>query len=341
MSIIFEANQAYKNVRVIPESEHQDTVGCFGRTVQDAVYVLDAMYGPDPLDNYTSAQVGNTPRGGYSQFITDKTALKNAVFGLPWMSFWQYAEEDQIQVLTSIIDLIRSLGATVINGTEILDYETIVSPDGWNWDYGTTRGYPNESEFTVVKVDFYNNIAKYLSEVTNTDVKTLADIVDYNNNNDGTEGGTPYLNGGIPQFWSGQDAFLESLATGGIYNETYWQALNFTQTTTKTGIDHALTAYSNGTRLSGLLVPPDVGQTYQIAAQAQYPMITLPAGYRSNGMPYGLAIMQTMWAEAELVRWGSAIEDLIKSPEGAQLGVGRRRPEWNGYLDRNLINFDL
>lgn len=46
-----------------------------------------------------------------------------------------------------------------------------------NRDYGTTRGYPNESEYTVVKVDFYNNIKTYLSELKNTDIRSLEDIV--------------------------------------------------------------------------------------------------------------------------------------------------------------------
>lgn len=50
-------------------------------------------------------------------------------------------------------------------------------------------------------------------------------------------------------------------------DETYYQALHFCQTTTRSGgIDAALNY--NGRQLSALLVPPDVGQTYQIAAQA-------------------------------------------------------------------------
>lgn len=262
------------------ESEHQDSVGAFGRTVRDAVYVLDAMYGPDDNDNYTSAQVGHTPdkaAGGYSQYLSNSSVLANATFGLPWLSFWQYCDEQQLDQLTRLVAHLQKLGATIINGTEILNYETIVSPDGWNWDYGSTRGYPNESEYTVVKVDFYNNIATYLSEVNNTNVRTLQDIVQFNYDNDAYEGGYPYGvaddNGtnvptgqGIQQFWGGQDSFLASLATGGVRNETYYQALNFTQSTTKAGIDHALTAYS-ASPLSGLLVPPDVGQSYQIAAR--------------------------------------------------------------------------
>lgn len=59
----------------------------------------------------------------------------------------------------------------------------------------------------------------------------------------------------------------------------------------------------------------------------QYPVITNSVGYHDqkgdDGMPYGLALTQTMWAEAELVRWSSAIEDLIGT-EGEALGVERR-----------------
>lgn len=48
-------------------------------------------------------------------------------------------------------------------------------------DYGATRGFANESEFTVVKVDFYNDIKKYLAELDNTDIRSLEDIVKYVN----------------------------------------------------------------------------------------------------------------------------------------------------------------
>ncbi|KAH8908309.1 amidase signature enzyme [Coniochaeta sp. PMI_546] len=321
---------------VIPESEHQDTVGTFGRTVRDAVYALDAIYGVDPLDNYTISQEGNTPKGGYSQFLTTKDALKGATFGIPWNSFWIYADEEQRRILKALLCLISGAGATIINGTEILDYEILVSPNGWNWDYGGTRGYPNESEYTVVKVDFYNNIKTYLSELQNTNIRSLEDIVQYNYDNDGSEGGNPWPLG-IPAFYSGQDGFLASLDTKGVKDEIYFQALNFSQTSTRVGIDTALSF--NGRRLSGLLVPPDVGQTYQIAAQAGYPMITLPAGFHSStGMPFGLAIMQTAWGESELVRWGSAIEDLQLS---SGIPYKRTLPKWYGYLQRNIPVLNL
>ena len=42
---------------VIPESEHQDTVGVLARSVADAAAVLGTIAGVDPRDNYTWAQV--------------------------------------------------------------------------------------------------------------------------------------------------------------------------------------------------------------------------------------------------------------------------------------------
>lgn len=314
---------------VVPESEHQDSVGTFGRTVRDAVYALDAIYGIDPRDEYTLPQQGKTPKGGYAQFLTTKDSLAGATFGLPWESFWVYADEAQKQVLGQVLELISAAGATIINGTEILDYETLVSPNGWDWDWGTTRGFPNESEFTVIKVDFYNNINTYLSELQNTPIKTFADIIQYNIDNVGSEGGLPGVH---PAFASGQDNFIASFETNGTKDETYMQALEFTGESTRRGIDVALTA--SGAKLDGLLVPPDVGQSYQIAAQAGYPVITVPVSvHEDSGMGYGLAIMQTAYAEAELVKWASAIEDL-------QLTSGtpfkRTLATWRGYLERNI-----
>ena len=353
---------------MIPESTHQDTVGTFARTVRDAVYSLDAIYGVDAGDNYTSAQIGKTPSGGYTQFLSTKEALKGAVFGLPWKSFWSLADPAQQTQLLSLISLIQSAGATIINGTELPNYQTIVSPDGWNWDYGTTRGYPNESEYTVVKVDFYNNIQSYLSELQNTDINSLEDIVQYNIDNVGSEGGLPNVH---PAFASGQDGLLASLASKGIMDETYYQALSFCQRSTREdGIDAAL--HHHGTQLSALLVPPDVAQTYQIAAQAGtlppslissihssfppsyicssfitnpaplrpgYPMITLPAGINAaTGMPYGLALMNTAWSEGTLVRYASAIEDLQRT---AGTVYKRTLPKWFGYRERNVPVLNL
>ncbi|KAL8982571.1 MAG: hypothetical protein Q9205_002962 [Flavoplaca limonia] len=313
---------------VVPESEHQDTVGIIARTVRDAAYALDAIYGVDLRDNYTFAQRGNTPSKGYAAALENRNALRGAKFGLPWKSFWTFADAEQQSILLDLVDQIRTAGAFIINNTEITDYQTLVSPDGWNWDYGTTRGRPNESEYTYIKVDFYNNLRSYLSELSNTSIRSVDDVINFNNQHPYAEGAEPGLN---PAFASGQDGLLASAATQGIMNETYFQALHFCQSRTRQGIDDALRS-SRSVKLDALLVPPDVGQTYQIAAQAGYPMITIPAGVHSkSGMPFGLALMGTAFGESELLRTASAIEDLQRVEGG-----GRARPQWKGLGVENV-----
>lgn len=296
--------------------------------MRDGAYCLDGIYGSDPRDNYTLIQ--KAPPHGFSQYLTNKTALNGALFGLPWLSFWQYAPQAQQQQLYELINLIQGAGATIINGTELPHWQTIVSPNGWNWDYGTIRGYSNESEYTYVKTDFYNDIAAYLSELNNTDIRSLEDIIQFNIDNAGSEGGLPNFH---PAFISGQDGFYASVKTKGIMDDTYWQALEFCRRTTREeGIDAAL--YNNGTQLEALLVPSDVAQTCQIAAQAGYPMITIPAGVNiETGMPFGLSLMGTAWSESTLIKYASAIEDM-------QISTGikykRTSPRWLDYKKRNI-----
>jgi amidase len=102
-----------------------------------------------------------------------------------------------------------------------------------------------------------SDIAAYLSELENTNIHSLQDIVDYNIANVGTEGGLPGIH---PALGSGQDGFLASLNTSGIMAETYYQSLAFCQRSTREdGINAALNYFGNGTKLNALLVPPDVG----------------------------------------------------------------------------------
>lgn len=66
---------------VIPISEHQDTVGPMVRTVKDAAYVLQAIAGKDPYDNYTSA-IPRTPLPDYVA-ACKLSGLKGKRIGVP------------------------------------------------------------------------------------------------------------------------------------------------------------------------------------------------------------------------------------------------------------------
>jgi len=249
--------------------------------------------------------------------------------GLPWLSFWQWAPPVQLEQLGDILDILKQEGAIIVNGTEIPSRNLTIQEGGfWDWNMGVTlRGRANESELTVVVVDFYNNIRDYLSELTNTPHKLLDDIIQYNFANDGSEGGTPGL---APPFSSGQDTFLLSLETKGNQNETYFQALNFIHTQAREkGIDGAL--HNIGHPVDVLLAPPDVGASYQISAQAGYPVVTVRGGVdntpEGSGMPFGLSILGTAWSEGKLITAASAIEDALDTR-----GIKRPLPEYRDYL---------
>ncbi|KAK1703239.1 amidase signature domain-containing protein [Colletotrichum acutatum] len=115
--------------------------------------------------------------------------LHNATFGIPWNSFWAIANEETKAQLGSLINLIQENGGTIINGTEITNHVTVVNKAGWDWNWQGKIGHPEKSEYTVVLVDFDNNIKKYLSELQNTKMRSLEDIIKFNYENDGTEGG--------------------------------------------------------------------------------------------------------------------------------------------------------
>lgn len=78
------------------------------------------------------------------------------------------------------------------------------------------------------------------------------------------------------------------------------------------------------------------GAGQQLAAQAGYPIISIPVGVdgpEKGGRPFGLSFQQTAWGEAALVRWASAVEDLLV--EG---GWGRPRP---GYREFGATNIPI
>ena len=176
-------------------------MGPFGRTVQDATLALEAMVGMDRRDNYTSAQRNNVPEdGNYRQFLADKGVLAGAVFGIPWETIWKTpSAANDIDPLAEIIDKLREAGAIVVNGTEMLHSITSIRE----------RPYLQHFRYRW-DVDLMHDLPAYLSELENTEIRTVQDIVDYNLRYQEVEGG---IAGTVPGFWQGQDGFHQALAT--------------------------------------------------------------------------------------------------------------------------------
>ncbi|PMD51277.1 amidase family protein [Hyaloscypha bicolor E] len=303
---------------VIPESPSMDTIGPFGRSVEDATIVLDIIHErratiDTHIDRLVSISVQNSCPGLYTSWLSKKDALKGARFGIPWKRVWERASKNatkglEYDSLMELIEKIEKAGALVIK-VNFPSAEEIVSPGGWDWEFGDGKTGSRLSEFQVVRTEFYRNLRSYLSGLEENKIHLLEDVVAYNVQHTAKEGGVPRTH---PAWPTGQDNFDKCLESKDWPEDMYLKALEYIRRKSRDeGIDAALRL--EGDNLDGLLVPlqADGGVACSVAAKAGYPMITVPVGINNIGVPFGIGIIQTAFNEHLLVRYGSAIEDLV------------------------------
>jgi amidase len=306
---------------VIPESPSMDTVGPFGRSVEDATIVLDIIHERRATtDNHidrlvsTSVQSQNSCPGPYTSWLSKKDVLKGARFGIPWKRVWETASTNATNGLEydSLMELIKKIekaGALVVK-VDFQSAEEIISPGGWDWEFGDGKTGSRLSEFEVVRTEFYRSLQSYLNELEETKIYSLEDVVTYNIQHTTQEGGVPRTH---PAWPTGQDNFDKCLESKDWPEDIYLKALEYIRRKSRDeGIDTALRLEGDD-NLDGLLVPlqADGGVACSVAAKAGYPMITVPVGIDNIGVPFGIGIIQTAFKEHLLVRYGSAIEDLV------------------------------
>ncbi|USW55781.1 Putative amidase signature (AS) superfamily [Septoria linicola] len=179
------------------------------------------------------------------------------------------------------------------------------------WLVGLTFGSADQSEYTVVKVDAYHGINSYLAQLEDTSINTIEHVFEYNLSNAGSEGGKRGIH---PAFPPGQDGLEQIIASKGEENEIYHAALAYVQRKCRAeGIDGALKMADGKGEYDALLFCDVKGVAQQIAAQAGYPIVTIPIGVDDHGIPLSLSLQHTAWKEPELIQWASAIEDALKS----------------------------
>lgn len=282
---------------VIPISENMDSVGTFGRTVVDAVVGLDAIVDRAMCsDRYVQLPL--------SQYLTTAEVLKGARFGRPMRRCWNNIPATCQKVADHFIASISTAGAEIID-VDLPSIDERVAPNGeWNWEHGDV----DKREWTVAKADAYNGIKSYLQQLKTSPVRSIEDIVSYNEANSGTEGPTA---GQVAAFPNGHDNLIEIMESKGRKDATYHAALHHIRKQTReNGIDAALS------EVDALLFCDRRGIGQQYAAQAGYPIICIPIGLDEAGLPVSISVQHTAWSEAKLVKWASAIEDLWNKEHG-------------------------
>ena len=274
---------------IIPITADQDTAGPMTRNVTDAAVLLGVMTGVDPADPATAAQAGNA-FSDYTQFLDDE-ALDGARIGV-WRT-GTYNELTAAIVEPILDDAVAALAA---------EGATIVDPIELDLSAAGTH------ELNALLCEFKTDIASYLQTYTAKRFpKTLADLIEFNNEH-------PRLESGAPESDWNQLIFDFAEATGGRDDACADIRAALTPPT-QAEIDgvmaeldlDAIVALTNGPAWETNPVLGDLDGDFSRfvgsstpAAVAGYGSITVPAGY-VGPLPIGVSFIGGAWSEPELI----------------------------------------
>ncbi len=270
---------------IIPIAHSQDTAGPMGRTVKDAVYLLQLMVGHDPDDEITSA-ADNVDKNYSQHFLVG--GLKDKRIGVIKQFAGRNARLDD--VMNANLKLLREAGATVVD----VDLPSIRQFGG--------------DEYQVLLYEFKHGLNRYLQQ-RGGPIQSLQQLIDYNQIN--AEKVMPFF---------GQDILKEAVLKGSLEQEEYLKALaNSKRLTQAEGIDalmsehqlDALLAPSNAPGWPIDLLNGDGPNNYvsssSLAAVSGYPSITVPAGFIEE-WPIGISFIGSAFSEPILIEIAYAFE---------------------------------
>jgi amidase len=279
---------------IIPIAHEQDTAGPMCRSVTDVAILLGVLQSP------WGNVIGHQLPSDYTQFL-DPNALDGAVIGRD-MRFFDYSyygsgipgDELTVAFAENALSVMESLGATVVDV-----------------DTGDVFAY-NGDEFTALLYEFRAEIADYLATLTHTNMRTLADLIAFNNANCPQE--MPYYD---------QDTFLLSEQFPGYPNDpNYIAARTHARNAAQTGIDSVINS-----GVDAIVAPHLTNSTGP--AVAGYPNLSIPVGIRDNGRPAGMLMYSTFLHEPQLIGFGYALEQALNVRQQPQF-LGSIIPIPNG-----------
>ena len=271
---------------IVPISSAQDTAGPMARTVAEAAALLGVLAGPDPADPVTAAAAGRP--ADYTAFL-DAGALAGARLGV-WRDGCHEAGDTIMAVLDAALDVLRDLGATVLDPVELPGAAGISDP-----------------EWVSLLHEFKREINGYLRAVPGHAPRSLAELIDFNIDNG------PSV---LAHF--GQETFIQAEATSGDPADPAAlaaraeaggrarEALDGPLTSHR--LDAIVTLTANPASLTDyVLGDNDVFHTSGPSAVAGYPAISVPAG-QVSGLPVGLSFLGPAWSEPALIALAYAFE---------------------------------
>ncbi|KAJ1694891.1 hypothetical protein LUZ63_011589 [Rhynchospora breviuscula] len=268
---------------VIPISPRQDTIGPICRTVRDAVYVLDAIVGYDIYDSKATKEAAKyIPKGGYRRFL-NFDGLRGKRIGILREGFFNFSKDSvQAKVFEQHFSLMRKKGAMLIDNLQIANTSVILD-------------YNQSGEELAVVAEFKVALNNYLSQLTSSPVRSLADVISFNEKHKKEEKIQEY----------GQLIFLGSESTNGI-NSTVRNAISNMARLSSKGIETLMKE-----KHLDAIVTPDATVS-SILGIGGYPGISVPAGYDETGVPFGICFGGLKGYEPRLIEIAYAFEQATK-----------------------------
>ena len=261
---------------IVPIAHEQDTAGPMARSVTDVAILLGVLQSP------WGEVIGHQLPDDYTQFL-DPNALEGAVIGRD-MRFFDYSyygsgipgDELTVAFAENALSVMESLGATVVDV-----------------DTGDVFAYSGD-EFTALLYEFRAQIADYLATLTHTNMRTLADLIAFNDVHCTQE--MPYY---------GQEVFLMAEMFPGYPNDpAYIAARTHARTAARSGIDDVINS-----GVDAIVAPHLTNSTGP--AVAGYPNLSIPVGIRDSGRPAGMLMYSTFLHEPQLIGFGYALEQAL------------------------------
>src|SRR5256884_933218 len=244
---------------IIPIAHQQDTAGPMARSVTDVAILLGALQSPfGPV-------IGHQLPHDYTQFL-QRGSLQGARIGRD-VRFFDYSyygsgipgDQHTVAFAEHALSVMESLGATIVDT-----------------DTGDVFAY-NGDEFTALLYEFKAQIAEYLATLTNTNMRSLADLIAFNNAHCRQE--LVYYN---------QDVFLLAEQFPGYPNDpAYIAARTHARTAARSGIDSVINS-----GVDAIVAPHLTNSTGP--AVAGYSKLSDTAGIFAIGPPAGLLMLSTI-----------------------------------------------
>uniref|UniRef100_A0A0D3HB96 Amidase domain-containing protein n=1 Tax=Oryza barthii TaxID=65489 RepID=A0A0D3HB96_9ORYZ len=264
---------------VIIISPRMDTVG----TVSDAVHVLEAIVGYDPRDaEATRMALQYIPEDGYRQFL-NIDGLRGKRLGILRKDFFRFPSGSvQQKVFDEHFNTISKMGAILVDNLEIPNMNII-------------NDAVQSGERALMLAEFKLSLNSYLSELASSPVRSLSDIIDFNNKHPVEER--------MAEF--GQSYLLQSEATDGI-GPTEKKAIAKLNELCESGLEKIMRV----NQLDAIVSPG--ASAHSLLAIGGYPAITVPAGYASNGVPFAICFGGLKGSEPRLIEIAYSFEQATK-----------------------------